>query len=233
MSEAQDQAIADAHGTGWKPGRGSAPGKFAVGDVVYVSHETVDYKYWWNQGWWGDQGFTSECVIYSWLHALHDSPVTRPGMPKPLANPTALYREGQTFDGTPHWDVDSGLTMDAGAKVMRSHGYIREYRWADDLDDVLDALTGLGQVTIGCWWRAGMDAPNAKGVVAYTGRPRGGHQFVANGFNKKHRLVRCKNSWGRAWGKNGSFWLPFDAVTALLNDDGAACVARELAAVRV
>jgi hypothetical protein len=145
-----------------------------------------------------------------------------------MDTPTRLYKLGQTIDGTPHSDVDSGLTSDASAKVMRNEGYIGEYRWALDLDEVLDCLLEAGPGTLGSWWPSGMDAPDSKGVVTYTGWKRGGHQYVLNGVNKTTKLIRMKNSWGRTWGKSGFAYMTFDTLSAILRDGGEFCIAREL-----
>ena len=37
---------------------------------------TRQYRYWWDSAWWGDQGATSRCVAYSWMHWVEDGPVT-------------------------------------------------------------------------------------------------------------------------------------------------------------
>jgi hypothetical protein len=55
-----------------------------------------------------------------------------------MDSPTRLYQLGQDIDGTPRSDVDSGLTSDAAAQVMKREGYVGEYRWGQNLDEVLD-----------------------------------------------------------------------------------------------
>lgn len=215
-------------GTGWKPGRGTAAHLFGVSAVAAGAADAITSRYWHANGWWGDQGSSTMCVIYAWLHALHDGPLTRPGV-KPIINPVVAYQEAQRIDGTPISDVYSGLTCDAGAQVMRRRGFIGSYRWANDLDEILDALVGIGQVTLGMAWPTGMDQPATTGLVRYNGTFGDmGHQVVLNGFNKKTRLLRGKNSWGRGWGNRGLFYLPFSDVPAILRDGGVACVAREL-----
>jgi hypothetical protein len=212
-------------GMGWQPGRGKKWGAFRAGDVITPS--TRVSRYWNANGWWGDQGMTSQCTIFAWLHVEHDGPITHRGA-KPLDNPTRLYQLGQAIDGTPISDVDSGLTSDAAAQVMKREGYVGEYRWALTLDEVLDCLLNAGPGTLGSWWLSGMNDPNSKGVITYTGAPLGGHQYVLNGVNKTTRLVRMKNSWGRGWGRNGFSYMTFDTLDAILKDGGEFCIAREL-----
>lgn len=214
-------------GYGWQPGRGTKAHLFLAADVMTPAPE-VQIRYWSASGWWGNQGNTSECTIYSWLHVLHDGPITHRKSPKPLDSPDRLYQLGQDIDGTPRADVDSGLTSDAAAQVMLREGYIGEYRWASSLDDVLNCLAGAGPGTLGSNWLSAMDEPDAKGFVTYTGRMRGGHQYVLDGLNRRQKFVRCKNSWGRSWGRRGFFYMSFDTLDAILQDGGEFCIAREL-----
>ena len=36
----------------------------------------------------------------------------------------------------------------------------------------------------------------------------GGHAAMCYGFTDTHFI--CLNSWGKEWGKNGSFYMPYD-----------------------
>lgn len=219
-------------GLGWKKGRGSAPRLLRAAPPA-PAPSFVTYKYWNANGWWGDQGETSECVIYSWLHVIHDGPVTpkhisRTVATKPLFDPTMLYQEAQGYDGTPITEVDSGLTCDAGAKALRAHGAIGEYRWAETLLEIENYLLTTGPMTIGANWYEPMFDPNPDGTVEVNGSIAGGHQWVLDGVNKIHRIVRCKQSWGRSWGLNGFFYLTYDQLDFLLSDGAEVCVFREL-----
>jgi hypothetical protein len=213
-------------GMGWQPGKGTKSHLFRAGDVVVPTPRVS--RYWNANGWWGDQGNTSQCTIFAWLHVEHDGPVTHPHDTKPMDSPTRLYQLGQDIDGTPRSDVDSGLTSDASAQVMKRQGYIGEYRWGQNLDEVLDCLLNAGPGTLGSWWTTGMDNPDSKGLITYTGSKRGGHQYVLNGANKRTRLVRMKNSWSRGWGKSGFAYMTFDTLESILADGGEFCISREL-----
>lgn len=211
---------------GWQPGRGTKSHLFRASAVIAPT--PVVRRAWWANGWWGNQGDTSECTIFAWLHVLHDGPVTHRHARKPLADPAMLYQLGQDIDGTPRSDVDSGLTSDAAAQVMLQQGYIGEYRWGLDLDEVLDCLLNAGPGTFGMNWLEGMDTP-VKGLARYTGRSRGGHQIKFDGANKHLRVARFKQSWGRAnYGLNGFGYLTFDDLEKALADGGEFCIAREL-----
>jgi hypothetical protein len=217
-------------GHGWRPGRGSQPQayRFARRMAAPLTPGTPrTRRMWWTDGWWGDQGLTSECTIYSWLHLVHDGPVTHPRAVEPLVNPTVLYREGQRIDGTPETEIDSGLTSDAAARVMRARGFIQRYEWAETVDEIARALLEVGPVPFGTWWRTGMDAPSKLGIIRYDGDYRGGHQVLLNGVDLANEYVRGKNSWGRDWARKGHFTLSFRDLEAALVEGAEAAVAVE------
>lgn len=70
----------------------------------------ITEKYWWADGWWGDQGASSMCVAYSWSHWIEDGPVVQDGLSpsriKPLFNPAKLYEACQKRDEWPGTCVD-------------------------------------------------------------------------------------------------------------------------------
>lgn len=214
-------------GLGWQPGMGKKWHLYRAGDVVVPTD--VSSRYWNASGWWGDQGNTSECTIFSWLHVLHDGPITHRNWKKPVEDPKLLYQFGQQIDGTPLSDVNSGLTSDAAAQVFLKRGYIGEYRWALDFDEMLDCLLNAGPGTLGMWWPTGMDSTDSTGRAHYTGSDRGGHQIKVDGANKHTRLIRFKQSWGRSnYGRNGFGYISFDDAKSILKDGGEFCIAREL-----
>lgn len=213
---------------GWQPGRGKKFAMFRAGDVLETETEAPDIRYWNANGWWGNQQNTSRCTIFSWAHVWADGPVTHKGPKFTDQELTDLYQFGQDIDGTPHSDVDSGLTSDAAAQVMKRRGYIGEYRWALDLDEAIEWLRRVGPATLGTWWTEGLDSPDNKGFGVYTGDKLGGHQFKIDGVNTHQKFVRCKNSWGREWAKAGFFYLSFATLNSILADGGEFCMSREL-----
>lgn len=48
----------------------------------------------------------------------------------------------------------------------------------------------------------------------------GGHGIMIYGYDVTQRVLFCRNSWGKLWGNNGNFYLPFDYVGngLLVND---------------
>lgn len=188
------------------------------------------YKYWWANGWWGDQGSTPHCVAYAWTHWLEDAPITHaprtPGAPT-IFNTTEIYQDAQKVDEWPG-EAYAGTSVRAGAKILKSLGLISEYRWAFNLEDTIAALLNLGPVVLGCNWYSSMFNPDIDGFLNISGGVAGGHAFVLNGVNARRRIVRMKNSWGRDWGSKGYGWMEFDDLERLINESGEVCIATEI-----
>lgn len=191
------------------------------------------WRYWWAQGWWGDQGSTNQCVAYAFVHKFHDGPYTmaqhveKKYRKTPIINPRDLYCAAQAIDPWPgdcnNWQYE-GTSVRAGAKVMQDWELIREYRWAWDADTVIDCVRGVGPVVLGTYWYAGMSWPTPEGFLKAEGVIQGAHAYIINGVNMTERKVRMKNSWGRWWGVNGSAWITFDDLDKLMRNAGEACL---------
>lgn len=203
------------------------------------AQESLDkgWRYWFADGWWGDQGRTPQCVAYSWLHWAEDGPVTHePKKPQrgdqhdrgSLHNPTEMYNWCQRNDQWPGEDYD-GTSVRAGAKYLQSKGMIAQYRWAQNIDDITRAVLTQGPVIMGTLWTRSMSRPDENNFI-HVGNTEGdlyGHAYLVNGVNLEKNKARIKNSWGRSWGKNGHAWIALDELERLLNNHGEACLAIE------
>lgn len=195
------------------------------------------WRYWWQDGWWGDQWFTPQCVAYAWLHWLEDGPSTRRprqpgrtaqhGQGAALLNPQNVYDEAQRIDYWPGEDYD-GTSVRAGAKVLRSHGFIKEFRWAWDVDTLSEALLTEGPIVVGTNWYDSMMETGDKGMISVvTSGQVYGHAYLVNGVNTSKEVFRIKNSWGRQWGEGGTAYISFGDMATLFNENGEACLAVE------
>jgi hypothetical protein len=168
-----------------------------------------------------DQGPNGACVGYGWSGELLARPVIVDGINNDSA--FRLYRAAQQVD---EWEGDAyeGTSVLAGAKVVRAAGFLGEYRWAFNLDDVLVTLGHHGPVVIGVGWRSGMWDTDGDGYVHATGDVVGGHCVFLRGISTLHRAVLVQNSWGIEWGINGCALLSWDDLGVLLDDQGEACI---------
>jgi hypothetical protein len=183
-------------------------------------------QYWRDDVWWGDQGKTPECVGFAWVAWLHDGPILQRG-PAPVVNPTRVYRVAQQLDEWPGTNY-AGTSVRGGVKAVKKLGFIKSYHWAWDATNTISALLNLGPVVLGTPWFRDMDRPNAAGVILPRGPIVGGHAAVLNGVNRKQKLVRLKNSWGRSWGKAGYAFLSFASLATLFAHGAEACLASEI-----
>ena len=219
--------------------------KYLISDLLEVDFDNLKtasdggYKYWWDSGWWGNQGSTPQCVAYAWMHWLEDGPIThfyedRNFDPwytdedqQCLFEPRDIYTEAQKRDRWPGENY-AGTSVRAGAKVLKDRGVIAEYRWGWTLDDLVQAVLNFGPVVVGSYWYEDMYYPDEDGFVQASGRKVGGHAYVVNGINLKEGKARIKNSWSRNWGNEGHCWIRLDPdMKRLVEGGGEVCLATE------
>lgn len=199
--------------------------RYQLADIV-PRQSARTARYWWANGWWGDQGYYPHCVGYAWTHWIEDGPVTHKG-PAPAVDPVNVYTLAQLNDEWPGQDYD-GTSVRAGVKVLQALGYISAYRWAWDIDTLIMTLLTTGPVVAGTDWYEGMMHPGARnGRIHAIGDLLGGHAYLINGVNTKSKLFRIKNSWGRTWGANGHAFIPFRDMEKLIAREGEICLAIE------
>lgn len=180
-----------------------------------------------------DQGYTSACVAYAGVGWLVAGPVRNVKEPPEFAE---LYRACQLIDEWPGEDPEvEGTSVRALMRVLKSRGYVSEYRWAWTLEPVVNHILTSSPVVLGTTWYSGMMEPDAEGFVHATGELVGGHAYLGIGasLNKKcpdgsRGAARCVQSWGEGWGQRGRFWLSFTDLARLLAEDGEAATATEV-----
>jgi hypothetical protein len=99
---------------------------------------------------------------------------------------------------------------DYSAADHRIRGY---YAIARRRSDLQAAILALGPVVIATPWYQSWFRPDARGVLPNPSYAVGGHAIVAYGWDS--RGLRCRNSWGAAWGVGGDFWMPWQHVAGL------------------
>ena len=185
----------------------------------------VTSKYWNDNGWWGNQGSTPQCVGYAWAHWVEDGPVEHGGIP-PIIPPQIIYSEAQKIDEWPGENYN-GTSVRAGVKYLQNTNKVLSYYWAYDVNTLIDTVFRLGPVVVGTYWYSGMFYPDSNGVIRISGGIAGGHAYVINGVDKTNQLFRIKNSWGQSWGKQGHAYISFNDMSRLISMNGEICLAVE------
>jgi hypothetical protein len=183
-------------------------------------------RYWLDKGFEPDQGDSPHCVEYAWHNWLAAKPIFPAGTP-PYWPFGTVYHEAQLVDEWPGEDYD-GTSVRAGAKVLKTRGYISNYYWTWDADELADAILHVGPVVVGTNWYSDMFEPDKDGIIKVEGFPVGGHAYTLTGVNKYKGMFHGKNSWGTGWGKSGRFRISMEDMQRLLLEDGEACLATEV-----
>lgn len=172
----------------------------------------------WRYGRLLDQGGGPQCVGYSWAAWFLCSPISQLPM-----QPEGIYRFAQHEDEWVGNNYD-GSSVRGAAKALTFTGHITEYRWAFNVDTVVNYILEKGPVVLGTNWYAGME----DGLrMTASGRKLGGHSYLAYGANQKRETISIRNSWGSEWGRNGNGTMGFGDLERLLREDGEACTAVE------
>lgn len=138
-----------------------------------------------------------------------------------------IWITGNSYDGT---------SVRGVMKYLQELGYVQNYYWAMNADEVAEAVLSLGPVIIGIPWTTEMFYPDEEHhVIRPDGNIIGGHALLVDGYNhgktrRGTKMFRLKNSWGRSWGNNGFAYIRMDHLDDLMDHYGEACIGREVAA---
>lgn len=179
-----------------------------------------------------DQGNLGSCVGNGWTHARATTPHARAGLTE--VDALSLYEAAtklDTIDGA-YPPNDTGSSVLAGAKAAVKAGFFAGYRWAFNIDDVVNALMHLGPVVVGTNWLNDMFEPDADGFLSVSGPVEGGHCYALRGIHLNGKVgkrkptdyITMRNSWGRTWGINSDAYIEVADMEALLKADGEAAI---------
>ena len=186
-------------------------------------------SYTWAGGPVLDQGPDGACVGFAMTHELAARPAVVKGRGPSFAK-EKVYWEAQKIDAWPGGSYPGaspryeGTSVLAGIKMMQKMGYIKEYRWAFGLDDLVMAVGYKGPAVLGIPWYEGMYTPGHCGYIHIGGKMVGGHAILCRGVSVKNRTFLLQNSWGPNWGKNGTALISWEDMDRLLHERGEAVI---------
>lgn len=179
----------------------------------------------WRSGKILDQGKHGWCVGFTGADFLNNPPV-------PDADVTDLtgqeiYYECKIIDGEKGKENGSNLRSLGKALVNRTR--INAYAFASTTNEIRDWVLNNGTVMMGTNWYEDMFHPDKTGFIHVSGHDAGGHAWSITGYNVQTGLFEGQNHWGTAWGIGGYFTLAGSDLQRLLDAQGDAMVAVELA----
>lgn len=195
----------------------------------------------WSLGPVLNQGREGACVGFAWTAELLASPKPDPDATGTDGNQFAkqVYYSARKVDEWPG-EAYEGTSVLAGAKVLHAQGRFDQYRWAFGVDDIRDticapAANGGGPVVIGIPWYESMYQTNRDGLTEVSGPLAGGHailvygyhpgmRIASEGWDKRVRVFRWRNSWGPSYGHGGNGLIRYEDLRDLLATWGEACV---------
>lgn len=160
-----------------------------------------------------DQGQEPECVGFGFTHWRGNSPV-RTAITTAMAR--AYYAEFKKRDNYP----GPGTWLRVALNYFLEIGVIREYVWAQNVDQAREWVLTKGPIVIGIPWTEGMGNPTTDGRIRPTGQVLGGHCVEVNWSTMVD--FGGPNSWGRWWGRDGCYTMawadlaPFVAQSELV-----------------
>lgn len=186
-------------------------------------------SYTWKCDQWLDQGQEGACVGFAVTHELIAKPSVVTGLDAKFAI-ERIYWEAQKSDEWPGGSYPGakpayeGTSVLDGIKAAQKLGYIKEYRWAFGLNDLVLAVGHVGPAVLGINWYDGMFDVQQCGYLHVSGKVAGGHAILCNGVDVKRKTFNLHNSWGPGWGVGGDATISWDDMERLLKEDGEACI---------
>lgn len=202
-------------------------------------------SYTWSVDEWLDQGADGACVGFAFAHDLVARPVNVLGITNNYAK--ELYFEFQRNDywaggaypgASPFYE---GTSVLAGAKVLKSMGYLDGYYWGLTTIECAMTLAYWGPFIAGVNWHSYMFDPDPDGFLRPLGYIAGGHAILVHAVKivyKAGTMWKARtwndvdwdksyftiwNSWGESWGQHGTAKITFRDFDFLLQSDGEAC----------
>jgi hypothetical protein len=176
----------------------------------------------WKCGATLDQKQTNGCVGF----ASFQFQVSEPIVKEPILSALQIYAEARKNDEFPG-EEDEGTSVRAGLNVLKAHGIITAYHWAQSAEEALEYMLKFGPVIFGTDWTSGMMEPDSHGKIRPTGARLGGHAWFAHAGQWTKKVITGLTSWSENWGKAGNFQISLSDINELFKRGGVAAAVVE------
>lgn len=136
----------------------------------------------------------------------------------------SLYYLCKEIDGEP--GKENGSYVRSIAKVLQNRHRIKNYAFANSMDEIIYWLLQRGPMIAGTIWTDGMYRPNNQNVISVYGDYVGGHAYLLTGY--EHPYIDIQNSWGNGWGDKGKARISVSDFETLFNYDGEVMASVEI-----
>jgi hypothetical protein len=186
-----------------------------------------------------DQGSEGACVGFGTSAELSADPIQ---VKTGDAFAQQLYELAREQDREMGLYFDEGASVLGGLRAARKLGAISGYAWAQNSEQLRDAVLSHGSVVLGTDWVAGMDRLTREFLARVSGPVRGGHCYAiigyvprftyvdpADGKVKTAEAYELINSWGASYGRKGRFYMLRSEVDDLVfNRGGEAAIVTDV-----
>jgi C1A family cysteine protease len=131
----------------------------------------------------------------------------------------ACYTYGAPTENLWPYNISKFRTKPTNAAIIdAAKRKVKLYQRAADFNAVIDAINSGYPVIVGFNVYSSFDtkAVTNTGVMPYPNVNKekllGGHAVLIVGYNKNNNTFIVRNSWGKYWGDNGYFYMPFQVI---------------------
>lgn len=205
----------------WRPNWDVRSNRYMISALDCFSGGKAKPRVRWTKKVWLDQGVEGACTGFGTGHVLAAKPVDRPDIDNESAR--GIYLQAKQLDEYPGEDYE-GSSVNGAMLAAQAQGLITEWRWCKTMAEIKHALSYHGPLVIGVNWYDGMYDPDENGILHVYGNLVGGHAIMLGGFRTRAAdgvlYFNLDNSWGQAWGKNGSCLISEFDLERLLQEQG-------------
>jgi C1A family cysteine protease len=144
-------------------------------------------------------------------HVEYDDGVFNRELTKVLAEDGVCLEEDWPYI-LANWDKEPPLEAYEKGKLNRIVSYHALYTLDDMIQCIASGYSFFGGIV---WYESGDSLYTEKtGLIEMpVGKRLGGHDLQFSKYNKNTGLFGGPNSWGKGWGDNGKFTIPFEYLT--------------------
>lgn len=184
---------------------------------------------------WLNQRDQPACTGFGAAHCLSLGTRWRPMLEQ---HGHTFYAGAKRNDDEAGEDYDGSSVLGVARYLHKETDLVREYWWANTLEELCHGVGYYDPVEAGTWWMTGMMDTDSEGYVNLTGNKEGGHAYCVGethlipGKPVQDGFGTIFQSWGPDWGVGGNARIRLGDLGYLLGDWGECVLFRPTKPVR-